>query len=596
MKLGKVRWEGETGRPWLELVSEALATGREVRVARSPVSAAAWHALEIHSPDSGCLDLIFSPAGESVEQERLVENLRSHERLLVGEKKLLAVTLHSIGDAVITTDRDGLVTMLNKVAEDLTGWSLADAVGQKLSAVFAILDEWTREPREDPFAKVVETGKIVQLPRHTLLVTRDGRELSIADSAAPILDDSGTLLGVVLVFRDMTERHRLVEEMNRVQSMDSIGILASGIAHDFNNLLTGIFGNVFLARESIAASRSLEAQDHLSRALEVFDRTKALTQQLLTFAKGGKPVRKIQGIGTLVRNSAQFALSGSDLSVTFGIADDLWHCDCDGNQIGQVIDNLVLNAKQASPGGGTVDVWAGNRILEPGAECVASHHGNFVEIGIRDNGAGMPPKVLSEIFTPFYSTKATGHGLGLAAVHSIVQKHDGWVEVESECGVGSTFHVFLPADPDSVPDTSHPDSSTDEPSRGTGRILVMDDLEYISSFMCEMLEHLGYAPTATKDGQEAVVEFRRAEDAGEPFRACILDLTIPEGMGGIETAAAIQRIRSDVVLVASSGYSESPVLLEPKGHGFSASLVKPFRVEDLADILEHALALPAADS
>jgi len=528
--------------------------------------------------------------GGSPEQAQFVESLRFRDRLLTQEKEKLAVTLRSIGDGVVTTDRDGVVTMINKVAEDLIGWPRAEAIGQKLANVFVILDESTREPREDRVAKVFETGGTVQLPGHTLLVAKDGRELSIADSAAPIKDDSGTILGVVLVFRDMTERQRLTEAMYRVQSMDSIGVLAGGIAHDFNNLLTGIFGNVFLARKFAAEGILDQTQDCLSHAMEVFDRAKALTQQLLTFSKGGTPVRRIQEIGTLVRNSAQFALTGSNISANFGIAEDLWLCDCDGSQIGQVVDNLVLNAKQASPGGGKLDVRADNRNMEPGPKGLASHRGNFVEISIHDSGVGMPPEVLSKIFTPFFSTKTTGHGLGLAAVYSIVQHHHGWVEVESERGTGSTFHVFLPADPDSVVDSSKVDSSTHEPVRGSGRILVMDDQKYIATFMSDMLSHLGYAPTTTRDGQEAVEAFRRAEESGDPFRACVLDLTIPGGMGGIETALAIQRIRPDAVLVASSGYSDNPVVLEPKGHGFSASLVKPFRMEDLANVLESVLA------
>jgi PAS domain S-box-containing protein len=597
MKLGDLPWEGATANSWMDLVSDAIETGQEMRIVRAPVSPDSWHALEMRSPGAGCLDLFFHHAGDqgisvqggSTEQSQLVESLRFRDRLLTQEKERLAVTLRSIGDGVVTTDRDGLVTMLNKVAEDLTGWVRADAIGQKLSKVFVILDESTRESREDRVAKVFETRGIVQLPSQTSLVAKDGRELPISDSAAPILDDSGAILGVVLVFRDMTERQRLAEAMHRVQSMDSIGVLAGGIAHDFNNLLTGIFGNVYLARKFAAEGNLLETQELLSHAMEVFDRAKALTQQLLTFSKGGTPVRSIQEIGALVRNSVQFALSGSNVSVAFGIPDDIWLCDCDGNQIGQVIDNLVLNAVQANPGGGEIEVWVGNRTLEEDAKGSPSHNGNFVEIVIHDNGAGMSPEVLSKIFTPFFSTKPTGHGLGLAAVYSIVQRHDGWVEVESEPGAGTTFHVFLPADPHGVAQTSSVDSSSVEPLRGTGRILVMDDQKYIANFMSDMLEYLGYSPTTAKDGKEAVLAFKRAEESGDPFRACILDLTIPGGMGGIQTALAIQAIRPGTIVVASSGYTDNPVVLEPKGHGFSASLMKPFRMEDLANVLKNVL-------
>jgi len=527
---------------------------------------------------------------DGTDQKRLVEELRIRDRLLTREAKRLDVTLRSIGDAVVTTDAEGRVTMLNKVAEDLTGWTAKDALGRKLSEIFVIMDGRTRKKREDPVAKVIETRKILKLPNHTSLVAKDGRELVISDSVAPILDDAGTLLGAVLVFRDMTERSKLDETLHRVQNVESIGVLAGGIAHDFNNVLTGIFGNLSLARKCAQDGKLAETYKILTRAMDVFDRAKGLTQQLMTFSKGGMPVRMVQDLGILIRNSTQFVLSGSSVSVDFDIAENLWPCDCDGGQIGQVVDNLVLNAQQATREGGKLEVRAGNRVLVPGPSGVASHFGNFVEIVIHDSGAGMPPEVLSKIFTPFFSTKSTGHGLGLAAVYSIVQRHDGWVEVESESKVGSTFHVFLPADPDAtIASSEDPSSLSDVPSGG-GRILVMDDQEYISHFMTEMLEFLGYEPTTTRNGFEAVQAFRLAEERGDPFRVCILDLTIPGGMGGNATAKEILAIRPDALLVASSGYTDSPAIIEPGGHGFASSLAKPFRMEDLAQVLETALA------
>jgi nitrogen-specific signal transduction histidine kinase/ActR/RegA family two-component response regulator len=412
----------------------------------------------------------------------------------------------------------------------------------------------------------------------------------ISDSMAPILDDAGNLLGVVLVFRDMTEKLKLAETLHRVQNVESIGVLAGGIAHDFNNVLTGIFGNISLARRCAQDGKLAETYKILTRAMDVFDRAKGLTQQLLTFSKGGVPVRNIQNLGILIRNSTEFALSGSSVSATFGIAEDLWFCDCDAGQIGQVVDNLVLNAKQATPKGGTVEVGAGTRVLAPGTEDIASPRGNFVEIVIHDNGTGMPQEILSKIFTPFFSTKSTGNGLGLAAVYSIVQRHDGWVEVESESGVGSTFHVFLPADPGSTVECPDDSSHLPDFSSRKGRILVMDDQEYIVHFMTEMLEFLGYEPTTTRNGIEAVQAFRLAEEEDDPFLVCILDLTIPGGMGGKDTAKEILAIRPDALLVASSGYTDNPAVIEPSGHGFTASLIKPFRMEDLALVLETLLA------
>jgi PAS domain S-box-containing protein len=524
------------------------------------------------------------------DKKHLLEELEARDRLLTRHLNRLAVTLRSIGDAVITTDTEGRVTMLNKVAQELTGWTPEDALGREMSEIFVILDERTREKRADPVAKVLETRKVLNLPSHTCLVAKGGRELSISDSVAPILDDAGNILGVVLVFRDMTEKLKLAETLHRVQNVESIGVLAGGIAHDFNNVLTGIFGNISLARSCAEEGKLAETHMILTRAMDVFARAKGLTQQLLTFSKGGVPVRTVQDLGILIRNSTQFALSGSSVSVAFGIAEDLWLCDCDGGQIGQVVDNIVLNAKQATPEGGRVDVRAGNRVMVPVPGDFDSPSGNFVEIIIQDSGVGMPQEILSKIFTPFFSTKSAGQGLGLAAAYSIVQRHDGWLEVESESGVGSTFHVFLPAAGESTIATSDDSCLLSDVAKGKGRILVMDDQEYILHLLIEMLEHLGYEPTSTRNGTEAVQAFRIAEEQDDPFVACILDLTIPGGMGGDAAAKEILAIRASALLVASSGYTDSPSVIEPTGSGFTASLVKPFLLEELASVLEGILA------
>ena len=518
-----------------------------------------------------------------------ITDAKEGEKLLAREKERLAVTLRSIGDGVITTDTAGSVTLLNKVAETLTGWTAEEADGRPLSEVFPIVHELTREPCEDPVAKVLKTGMVVELANHTCLISRDGREYVIADSGAPILDDSGRIVGVVLVFRDTTEKQKLADSMHRAQNLESIGVLAGGIAHDFNNLLAGIFGNLCLAEECAKDGNLVETRKVLSGAMDIFDRAKGLTQQLLTFSKGGTPVRKVQEIGKLVENSVHFSLSGANVSANFRIAEDLWHCDCDRNQIGQVVDNIVINAMQAMPEGGTLDVEVENRLLDPGPGGPQGRSGPFVEILIRDHGQGMAKEILSKIWAPFFSTKTTGHGLGLATVFSIVQRHDGWVEVETEPGAGSTFRVLLPARPGRSPASTEPEAVPIR-ARGKGRILVMDDEDYILLFIDRMIESLGYEPTTVANGWEAVEAFRRAEGSGKPFHACILDLTIAGGKGGKAVAQEILELRPDAVLLASSGYSDDPVVSEPVAHGFRGSLSKPFLREDLAKLLEGVLA------
>ena len=509
---------------------------------------------------------------------------------LAEEKERLAVTLRSIGDGVIATDTAGNITMLNPVAEELTGWRTEEARGKPLAEVFVIFNEMTRKTCEDPVAKVLKTGLVVELANHTCLVARDGRERAIADSGAPILDDRGNILGVVLVFRDVSEKHKLDESMHRAQSLESIGVLAGGIAHDFNNLLSGIFGNLCLAQDATREGNRDEALRSLSRAIGIFERAKALTQQLLTFSKGGTPVRELQQIGSLVRKSANFALSGSNVSADIHLAPDLWTCDCDPNQIGQVIDNIVINAQQAMPTGGVVTVAVSNHLLEPTSSNSEERKGPYVHIRIQDHGGGIPKDILPKIFDPFFSTKSTGHGLGLATVHSIVQRHDGWIDVASDPQHGTAFDIYLPAHLE--PSDAGPDSeiSPSPWAKGQGRVLVMDDEDYIAEFMQVVLESLGYSVVSTSNGRDAVDAFRKAQDAGAPFRICILDLTIPGGMGGIAAAHEMREIGAESRFVAASGYSDDPVVADPAAHGFHDSLRKPFLKADLVKLLERVLA------
>jgi PAS domain S-box-containing protein len=508
---------------------------------------------------------------------------------LAEEKERLAVTLRSIGDGVIATDTAGNVTMLNPVAEELTGWRSEEARGRPLTEVFVIFNELTRKTCEDPVAKVLKTGLVVELANHTCLLARDGRERSIADSGAPILDDKGNILGVVLVFRDVTEKHKLDESMHRAQNLESIGVLAGGIAHDFNNLLSGIFGNICLAQDATKDGNRDEALRSLTRAIGIFERAKALTQQLLTFSKGGTPVRELQQIGSLVRKSANFALSGSNVSADVHLESDLWTCDCDPNQIGQVIDNIVINAQQAMPEGGVVTIGVHNHMVDDSASSHEERRGPYVHIRIQDNGGGIPKDILPRIFDPFFSTKTTGHGLGLATVHSIVQRHDGWIDVASDPHQGTTFDIYLPAHQE--PSDAGPDSeiSASPWAKGQGRVLIMDDEDYIAEFLQVVLESLGYSVVSASNGRDAVEAFRKAQDAGAPFRLCILDLTIPGGMGGIAAAQEMREIGAESRFVAASGYSDDPVVADPAAHGFHDSLRKPFLKADLVTLLERVL-------
>jgi PAS domain S-box-containing protein len=282
------------------------------------------------------------------------------ERMIDAERERLLVTLRSIGDAVITTDTGGRIVLMNRIAETLTGWTLSEAQGRPLLEVFNIVDEITREPGENPAHRVISSGKIIELPQHTLLINRDGSEKLIADSGAPIRGSDSSITGVVIVFRDVTEKRNTEILLQNSQKLESLGVLAGGIAHDFNNLLSGIFGYMELMKLQIKNRNYTKLEETLNKSMIVFDRTRALTQQLLTFAKGGEPHKKKIHLAQMLVSNTQFALSGTKVTSIFTIQQDLWHCIADENQIGQVLDNITINAVQAMPGGGEIAVNASN--------------------------------------------------------------------------------------------------------------------------------------------------------------------------------------------------------------------------------------------
>ncbi|TAL35346.1 MAG: PAS domain S-box protein [Spirochaetes bacterium] len=513
-----------------------------------------------------------------------ISERRKAQEALAGEKERLMVTLRSIGDGVITTDTEGRVTLMNRVAEELTAWPIEEALDRPLGEVFRLRDRGNREEFPSPVETVIRTGGITGREADALLVSKTGREMIIANSGAPIRDRESNIIGVVLVFRDITERERIEEGLRNAQKLESIGMLAGGIAHDFNNLLTGIFGYLELARDSLASAE--EAAGYLASALSVFNRARDLTQQLLTFSKDIKPIRTPSSIGTLVRKSVGFALSGSKINARFTISEKLWGCAVDESQVGQVIDNIVINAQQAMPEGGTITVSADNVALPRGGR-IPLPPGRYVRIVIGDQGIGIPRDLLSKIFDPFFTTKQKGSGLGLATSYSIIRKHDGHIEASSEPGKGSSFSIYLPA---IAEDAGVQRSQGLDDYRGTGRVLLMDDEGFIKDVAGRMLKHLGYSVETAQEGSVAVKLFREALERGEPFDAVILDLTVPGGMGGVETIKNIREIHPGARAIASSGYSVDPVMAHPDDYGFSGTLIKPFKIEELGKALKEMLA------
>jgi PAS domain S-box-containing protein len=503
------------------------------------------------------------------------------ERELAAEKERLLVTLRSIGDGVISTDIAGKVTLLNKVAERLTGWEQYEAAGRPLEEIFRLIDGETRSPMETPVARVLQTGHVTMLSGHALLIARNGVERHIADSAAPIRNEQSDMVGAVLVFRDETEKTRMAADLLKVKKLESVGVLAGGIAHDFNNILAAILGNIDLVL--LQTSGDTRSQPLLEAAKKAAIRAKKLIGQLLTFAKGGEPVKQLAAIGEVIRDSAEFVLRGSNVRGDFHLDDDLWPVSVDAGQISQVVQNIILNAAEAMPDGGVVDISCRNVPQEDEGDS-----GNFVGIVIRDNGSGIPADMLDSIFDPYFTTKEEGHGLGLAVTHSIVTKHGGRINVESEVGKGTTFTILLPASP--TGEIIKKPAAKFKKATGHARIMVMDDDGMIRDIAKRVLEHLGYTSVLAADGQEALRLYQEHREAGTPIDLIIMDLTIPGGMGGKETIKELLAIDPHAKVIVASGYSNDPVMANYRDYGFAAMLSKPFDVQELTTEIEKVLA------
>ncbi len=534
----------------------------------------------VPDPQSG-EEVIQVIARDITNRKQMEAKLKQTNDLLDAERERLAVTLRSIGDGVITTDNDGKIMLINKAAERLTGWSQDEARGRPLGEVFRIIHEKNRQPCENPVRRVIETGLTVGLANHTILIARDGTERIIADSGAPIRDQQSRIIGVVLVFRDVSDKQKMQEELQKASKLESIGILAGGIAHDFNNILTVILGNISLAMMSVDPGDKI--LHHLVQSEKATMMAKDLTEQLLVFSKGGAPVKSTASLKDLILESATFSIRGSSVKCDFQIAEDLWPAEVDVNQISRVVNNLVLNGTQAMPSGGRLAVHAENAVLGPNRR-IPLPPGKYIKISVRDSGIGIPPEHLPKIFDPFFTTKQKGSGLGLSISYSIINKHEGHIMAESQLGKGTAFHIHLPASEKTVlPKPRH----AGKPTSGQGRILVMDDEESIRNIATAMLRKLGYEAACVNDGKEAIKTYLAAQKSAHPFHGIIMDLTIPGGVGGREALKTILESDPSARAAASSGYSNDPIMSNFANHGFKAKITKPYTLAEISAVLQE---------
>ncbi len=516
----------------------------------------------------------LASANEGLQLE-IAERGEAEQALRDSEAKYRSL-IDNASEAILLTDIDGNFLDANRKAEDLLGYTKAELLRMNVRQV---------HPEEDLEQVMTGIQKTVLKNKGSTLniriLRKDGTEVPVDITGSTIEYAGKTMTQGIIT--DITERQKAEAERLRFSKLESLSTLAGGIAHDFNNILTAIMGNIGLVM--LDGKIEPQVQDRLAQAEQACLRAQALSRQLLTFAKGGAPIKQIVSIANLLKESAILILSGSKSRHEVSIPDNLWAVEADPTQINQVIGNLLINADQAMPEGGIIKIIVENSLVEAESNLPISK-GNYVKFSIADQGMGISPKYLDKIFDPYFSTKQKGSGLGLATVYSIIKNHSGYIQVESQLGVGTGFHIYLPATDKEVP-AAEPE--TVKPTMGQGKVLVMDDEEMVRDVLGRMLSRLGYEADFAIDGSQAIEKFVQAKEANQGFAAVILDLTIPGGMGGKEAIQGLLKIDPQVKAIVSSGYSDDPIMADFQKYGVSEVIAKPYRVSELSKILQRVI-------
>jgi PAS domain S-box-containing protein len=510
----------------------------------------------------------------------ITERKRSEEALRESEERLRDFFDNAI-DLIQSVSPDGRFLYVNRAWRESLGYT--DREIATLS-VFDIIAPDCLDHCKGVLRRVMSGEKAATI--ETTFLAKDGRRIVVEGNVNCRFED-GMPTASRGIFRDVTGKKRMEEELRKANTLESIGILAGGIAHDFNNILTAVMGYISLAKMGIETGG--QTWSRLVEAEKASIRAQGLTRQLLTFSKGGAPIKQAASITEIIEESAGFALLGSNVKCRISIDPDLSPVNIDPGQIHQVINNIVLNAAQAMPEGGIVDVEARN-VSDEGVPGRTLPRGEYVKIIIADHGTGIPEEHIPKIFNPFFTTKAKGTGLGLATSYSIIKRHDGQISVDSRLGSGTTVSLFLPASRKTAPSIP---GGAPRPIEGMERILVMDDEEMVRNVAVTILETMGFRASAVKDGSEAVDSYLEAMKAGTPFHIVILDLTVPGGMGGKEAVRKLLDIDPGAKVIVSSGYSQDPILSRYRDYGFGGVIAKPYQIGELGQAIR--LLLPGED-
>jgi len=551
--------------------AEALLSGRQID----------FHGL---SPDQAAA-LTHDLQIQQIQLELQNAELRRAQEELAEARDQYADLYDYAPIAYITTDGDGTIVAANLTAAGLLGVGRSQLIGAPLS-------DFVARPSQDKLylhAREIFHHGMAQRCDLTMVRADGGTFPAQLDSVvSPDLD--GGFGHCRTVITDVTERVRTDQALAQLRHREAIAVLAAGIAHDFNNLLTAVMGNHSLATLDLDSPEQLPI--HLGAMGEGLASIRDLVQELLTLASPTPSHKVAVATKQLVETGAHLATTGGDVECTFALDQGLWPVFGNERAVLRVVQNLVSNAGDAMPAGGLVRILAENAVVLP-RQVPELQAGRYVRISVADAGAGIGAENLARIFDPYFSTKARGRqrgmGLGLAICHAVVTEHGGAIIVDSKVGAGTTFHAYLPAADEPV-QVRREVREEGELLVGQGRILLMDDQDMVRLGACKMLERLGYTPVATHDGEEAIRLYQEAMSSGEPFDAVILDLTVPQGMGGKATIKKLLATDPRAIVLISSGYVHDPLVTEHTRHGFRGVLLKPYGLAELGKVLSTVLA------
>ena len=512
------------------------------------------------------------PSGEIVAIYDDITDRKKSEEELIRAKEEWEKTFDAIPDIVTIQDKDLRIVKANKAAAEFFAIEQNELIGQKCYEIFC--------GSQEPCPGCPGVVAIHDINSHSEIIEHQKLKKTFQVSSSPLLDSNNEIQYIVHLARDITEQKKMEEEIFKARKLESVGILAGGIAHDFNNILAAILGNISLALT--ITNPEDEIYELLADSEKASLRAKDLTQQLLTFSKGGEPVKKIAAIDEVIKDSANFVLRGSNIRCNFNFSKDLWPVVIDTGQISQVIQNIVINASQAMPSGGIIKIDCINHKFGLGGN-IPIRPGDYIKIVIKDQGIGISPEMLEKVFDPYFTTKQKGSGLGLAITHSIVRKHGGYIAVDSKLDQGTTVTIYLPAS-QRKPELEPKDVFV-PPATAQGRIMIMDDEEMIRNLVERALSRIGYEVVSAEDGDAAVRLYREAKEAGAPIDLIIMDLTIPGGLGGKDAIKEIHKIDPAAKVIVSSGYSNDPVMANFSEYGFCGAMVKPFQMQELMKVV-----------